>query len=108
MKVCSFLGTTGGLAVWRGYRLPESKEIYEQITWRETVATAVRAAIALPFVVWRCLRLRKRWPWSDFDRHLDTPLRDIRSEYGIQPVHGRALAGRPGSPRTLNSRGQVR
>ena len=86
VKVWSFLGTTGGLAVWRGYRLPESKEIYEQITCRDTVETAFRAATALPLVVWRCLRLRRRWPWADFDQHLGTPLREIRSEYGIRPV----------------------
>ena len=86
VKVWSFLGTTGGLDVWRGYRLPESQQIYEQITWRDTVATAVRAATALPLVVWRCLHLRRRWPWADFDQHLGTPLREIRSEYGIRPV----------------------
>jgi hypothetical protein len=86
VKVWSFLGTTGGLDVFRGYRLPESKEIYEHITWRDTATTAVRATAALPLVVWRCLRMRKRWPWADFDHHLRTPLREIRSEYGIQPV----------------------
>jgi hypothetical protein len=90
VKVWSFLGTTGGLDVWRGYRLPESKEIYEQITWRDTVATAVRAAAALPLVVWRCLRMPKRWPWADFDRHLGTPLQEIRSEYGIRLVRASA------------------
>jgi len=84
VKVWSFLGTDGGLAVWRGYRLPESKEIYEQITWRDTVTTAVRAAATLPLVVWRCLRMRERWPWTDFDRHLWRPLSEIRSEYGIE------------------------
>ena len=31
VKLWSFFGTSGGLNVWRGYRLPESKEIYEQI-----------------------------------------------------------------------------
>jgi hypothetical protein len=88
VKVWSFLGTTGGREVFRGYRLPESKEIYGRITWRDTVATALRAAGTLPRVVWRCVRMRKRWPWAGFERHLGTPLRAIRSEYGIQPVQG--------------------
>ena len=86
VKVWSFLGTTGGLAVWKGYRLPESKEIYERITWQETAVTAARATATLPLVLWRCLRMRKRWPWADFNHHLRTPLREIRSEYGIRPV----------------------
>ena len=86
VKVWSFFGTSAGFGLWRGYRLPESKEIYEQITWRDTAATAVRAAVAVPLVLWRCLRMRKRWPWTDFERHLEAPLREIRREYGIQPV----------------------
>jgi hypothetical protein len=86
VKVWSFLGTSAGFALWRGYRLPESKEIYEQITWRDTAATAVRAAVTVPLVLGRCLRMRKRWPWADFDHHLRTPLREIRSAYGIRPV----------------------
>jgi hypothetical protein len=90
VKVWSFLGTTGGLDVWSGYRLSESKEIYERISWRDTVATAVRAAAALSLVAWRCLRMRKRWPWADFDHHLETPLREIRSEYGIRLVRAPA------------------
>ena len=49
-------------------------------------ATAVRAAIALPLVLGRCLCMRKRWPWADFERHLEIPLREIRHEYGIQPL----------------------
>lgn len=90
VKVWSFFGTNGGLRVWRGYRLPESKEIYRQITWRETAATAVHAAAALPRVVWRSLRMRKPWPWAYSDRHLATPLREIRSEYGIRPLLDRS------------------
>jgi hypothetical protein len=86
VKVWSFLGTTGGLEVWRGYRLPESQEIYEQITWQDTVRTAVRTATTLPLVAWRCLRMRKRWPWADFDHLLGAPLGEIRSEYGIRLV----------------------
>jgi hypothetical protein len=90
VKVWSFLGTDGGVRVWRGYRLPESKEIYGQIAGREVAATAVHAVAALPRVVWRCLRMRKRWPWADFDRHLATPLVEIRAEYGIRPLSDRS------------------
>ena len=86
VKVWSLFGTSAGFALWRGYRLPESKEIYEQITWQDTAATALRAAVAVPLVLGRCLRMRKRWPWADFERHLAVPLREIRREYGIRPL----------------------
>jgi hypothetical protein len=86
VKAWSFFGTSAGFALWRGYRLPESKEIYETITWRDTASTAARAVVAVPLVLGRCLRMRKRWPWADFERHLEVSLREIRREYGIQPL----------------------
>jgi hypothetical protein len=86
VKIWSFFGTSAGFALWRGYRLPESKEIYEQITWRDTAATGFRAVVAVPLVLGRCLRMRRRWPWADFERHLEVPLPEIRREYGIQPL----------------------
>jgi hypothetical protein len=86
VKLWSFFGTSAGLSLWRGYRLPESQEIYEQITWRETVSVGMRSLVLVPVVLWRCRRMTKRWPWSDFDGYLDAPLSEIRREYGIEPV----------------------
>lgn len=89
VKIWSFFGTSAGFSLWRGYRLPESQEIYEQITWRDTAAVAFRALAVVPVVISRCRRMRKRWPWSEFDGHLDQPLSEIRREYGIEPVLAR-------------------
>ena len=86
VKIWSFFGTTAGLALLRDYRSPESQEIYEQLQWRDIVPTAIRSVALVPLVLWRCSRMRKRWPWSDFDRYLDVPLSEIRREYGIQIV----------------------
>ena len=86
VKLWSFFGTTAGLPLLRAYRLPESQEIYQRLEWSDIVPTAMRSIVVVPLVFWRCLRMRKRWPWPDFDRYLDVPLREIRSEYGIQLV----------------------
>lgn len=86
VKIWSFFGTSAGLSLWRGYRLPESQEIYEQITWKDTAAVAFRALAVVPVVIVRCGRMRKRWPWSDFEGHFDEPLSELRREYGIEPV----------------------
>ena len=86
VKIWSFFGTSAGLSLWRGYRLPESKDIYEQITWKDTASVALRSGVVVPLVLWRCRRMHKRWPWSDFEGHLDAPLQEIRREYGIEPV----------------------
>lgn len=47
-----------------------------------------RAAIAaLPSIAaaaLRAQRMHRRWPWTAYDHYLDTPLVDIRREYGIR------------------------
>ena len=86
VKIWSFFGTTAGFSLLATYRLPESQEIYETLGWGLVVSTAVRMLRLVPVTLWRCSRMVRRWPWSQFDRYLDVPLAEIRREYGIQPV----------------------
>lgn len=86
VKISSFFGTTGGFGLLRDYALPESQEIYERLAWREIAVVTLRAAVLVPLVVWRCLRMHRRWPWSDFGRYMDVPLAEIRREFGIRLV----------------------
>ncbi len=86
VKIWSFLGTTAGLSLLRDYRSPESKEIYQRINWSDVPATALRSTVNVPLVLFRCLRMHKRWPWSDFDEYGNIRLAEIRSEYGIRVV----------------------
>ncbi|MGH7337906.1 MAG: Coq4 family protein [Myxococcota bacterium] len=85
VKIWSLFATTGGLGLLRAYRLPESREIYQQIGWSEIARTTIRSIVAVPCVLWRCLRMPKRWPWSEFADYLGVPLVEIRREYGIRP-----------------------
>jgi hypothetical protein len=89
VKLWSIFGTTGGFDVLRGYRLPESKEIYKPIGWSDVVRTAIGSLVVLPQVLWRCLRMRKRWPWAAFQAYFEKPLVEIRREFGIRPVRAR-------------------
>ena len=86
VKMWSFFGTTAGLRLLRAYRLPESQDIYERLEWREVASTTVRSVAAVPLALWRCFRMQKRWPWSEFDIYLDVRLVEIRREYGIKLV----------------------
>ena len=86
VKMWSFFGTTAGFSLLAAYRLPESQEIYETLGWGLVVSTAVRMLRLVPVTLWRCSRMVKKWPWSQFDRFLDAPLAEIRREYGIQLV----------------------
>jgi hypothetical protein len=87
VKICSLFGTTGGMSVLKGYRLPESKEIYGDIGIFDILETAAKSLFLVPKTIWRCSRMRERWSWSDFDGHLDCSLRDIREQFGIRVVH---------------------
>ena len=86
VKMWSFFGTTSGLRLLQDYRSPESKEIYQTISWREIPRTVWRSARSIPLVIIRCGRMKKRWPWHDFDDYLNTGLVDIRREFGIKIV----------------------
>lgn len=84
VKIWSFFGTTRGLRLLREYRLPESQEIYEELEWGEIARTASRSLVVVPRVMARCARMHARWPWAEFEHHRATPLRELRSEYGIR------------------------
>jgi hypothetical protein len=84
VKLWSFFATDAGFSLVRAYNLPESREIYATLTWRDEVRAAWVGATAFPRVLWRSLRMPKRWPWRDFARFLDVPLVEIRREFGIR------------------------
>lgn len=86
VKLWSFFGTTAGLGLLRAYRLPESQEIYEHLRWSDIAVVGLRSLVLFPLVLWRCARMRRRWPWSEFDRYLAVPLVEIRREFGIDLV----------------------
>jgi hypothetical protein len=84
VKICSVFGTTGGFGVLKGYRSPESKEIYEKLELGPIVTTALRSFPIVARAFSRCRKMTKRWPWSDFDACRDVGLNELRREYGIR------------------------
>ena len=92
VKIASILGTTAGLSVLGGYRRHEAVEIYKRLRWREVLTSIARSVAIVPRTAFSCLRQHSRWPWAEFESYLDTPLRDIRQEFGIK-VADRAARG---------------
>lgn len=99
VKLWSFFATDAGFSLLRAYNLPESREIYAKLTPREELRAARTTLAAFPRVLWRSLRMRRRWPWSEFGAYLDVPLREIRRELGIEVIRcaGVSRAGGPQS-----------
>ena len=84
VKLSSIFGTTGSLSVLRGYRRHESVDIYRRLALSDIVVTVISSVVIVPRTIVRCLRQRKRWPWSGHSAHLHVALADLRSEYGIR------------------------
>lgn len=91
VKLSSFFGTTEGFGVIAGYRLYDSKDIYRQLRLGDILLTMAESVVIVPRTLARCGRQRAKWPWSNFDQHLDTPLCDLRAEFGVR------VAVRPGA-----------
>lgn len=87
VKLSSVFGTTGGFGVLRGYRLHESLQIYTRLPAAETLMTMLQSVVIVPRTILRCVRQKRRWPWSDHEAFLAVPLRDIRAEFGIRVAH---------------------
>ena len=90
VKLSSIFGTTAGFGVLRGYTLHESRQIYEQLPLRESLRTIAHAFAVVPRTLLRCLRQRARWPWDGFESFLETPLRELRRQFGITVARGTA------------------
>lgn len=86
VKLSSIFGTTGGMGVLRGYALHDSMDIYRTLKLGEILATAAASFVIVPRTLVRCAGQKARWPWSEFNEHMDTPLRDLRAQFGIRVV----------------------
>jgi hypothetical protein len=87
VKLSSIFGSTGGLAVLRGYALYESLDIYRRLPIAGTALALAAAPYLVARTVWRCIRQSRRWPWERFDEFLDVPLHEIRAQFRITVAH---------------------
>jgi hypothetical protein len=92
VKLASLFGTTGGFEVLRGYVNHETLDIYTKLPLGSTFVALVSAPYLIVRTLWRCGRQRRRWPWVEYERYLDTPLNELRSEFGIEVAHVRGDA----------------
>ncbi len=92
VKLSSLLGTTGGLAVLRGYANHETLDIYTKLPFGSTVLALLASPYLILRTLWRCSRQTRRWPWVEHQAYLHTPLNEIRSEFGIKVAHANSAA----------------
>jgi hypothetical protein len=87
VKLSSLFGSSAGVSVLRGYRLHESLEIYRRLPLGSTLAALMAAPYLIVRTIWRCLHQRAKWPWTDHEQYMHTPLRELRERFGIRVAH---------------------
>ena len=84
VKLVSIFGTTGGLAVLRGYLHHETLDIYRKLSVSETLVAIVVSPFLIARTIWRCVHQSKRWPWAQFDQYFNVSLREVRAQFRIK------------------------
>lgn len=83
----TIFGSTAGLRGYAAYfKYPEVNAIFADTGIQAIAAGFFRCLPDVVRVVARGLRLQRKWPWASYTRFLDTPLREIRHEFGIRVV----------------------
>ena len=87
VKLASLFGTTGGVTVLRGYMNHETADIYTKLPVGSTLLALLLAPYLIARTVWQCSRQKRRWPWVEHAQYMNTPLVELRSEFGIKVAH---------------------
>ncbi|MEO0734642.1 MAG: hypothetical protein AAFZ52_17540 [Bacteroidota bacterium] len=87
VKIWTIFGTT--LGFWQhlvDYREANAYSLAQKFPVQDTVRQLFRLLISLPTLIVRAYRMRRRWPWSDFEDYLDVPIYQIRQEFNINVI----------------------
>lgn len=80
----TLLGTDVSFSELRSFaKLPEEKEIVEELGWATIAKTVARSLPDLAGMAWRARKLTKRWRWAENAQYRDRTVSDIRREFGI-------------------------
>jgi ubiquinone biosynthesis protein Coq4 len=81
----TIFGSTIGLRGYLAYlRLPQVNQIFADAGSSRIAVALVRCIPDVCRVIARSRRLTRKWPWREYERHLDRPLREIRTELALQ------------------------
>lgn len=62
---------------------PEVKELFDNIGFMRSLLESIKSSPRLFEVFMNARAMKKRWPFYGSEAYLDTPLKDIREEFGI-------------------------
>lgn len=98
VKLSSLFGTTGGARILRGYANHETLDMYTKLPLGGTLLALLVSPYLIVRTIWRCARQSRRWPWTENQQYMETPLVELRSRFGIVVAHARSAATAAGEP----------
>jgi ubiquinone biosynthesis protein Coq4 len=83
----TIFGTTAGLGVYlASFQNPQVKRTFREVGYGRIVVALFRCLPDVLRVIARSRRLARKWPWSEWEAHLDRPLAELRREHDIAVV----------------------
>ena len=84
VKIWTTFGTTLGFwKVVNGYNEANAFELFRMYSFQHVAKNIARFLLAIPKVIIRAKRMTKPWTWSNYESYLNTPIPEIRKEFGI-------------------------
>lgn len=85
VKIWTTFGTT--LNFWevtKGYNDVNAFELFKKYSLPHIMKNILRLLIAIPKVIYRTRRMKKKWPFTNNKNYLHIPIEEIRKEFNIQ------------------------
>lgn len=83
----TIFGSSIGLRGYLAYlRLPQVNQVFSEAGRLRILIELLRCSPDVVRVIARSRRMARAWPWREWERHLDRPLRELREEFAIRVV----------------------
>jgi ubiquinone biosynthesis protein Coq4 len=83
----TIFGSSIGLRGYLAYlRLPQVNQVFSEAGRLRILIELLRCSPDVVRVIARSRRMARAWPWREWERHLDRPLRKLREEFAIRVV----------------------
>ena len=83
----TIFGSTAGLRGYAEYfKYPQVNAIFAEAGFSSIVVEFFRCLPDVVRVIYRGVRLKRKWPWKEHERFLGVPLNEIRHDFDIRPI----------------------
>ncbi len=87
VKLWTIFGTTLGFANHvKEYADANAFELFRKYSLKHILANVPRVIVVAPVVITRAHKMKKKWPWTSYDKYLDISINEIRKEFNIVPI----------------------